>query len=427
MSEQVSSAIAESVFIVWSTLRQQGFDAALQCASERATDGASSPVHADLCASAGYFEDAYHLASVAPQEVNRGSRFARLALFADALGDASAAKRYSEHAVLTQPREASVEWIIWLVNRCAAYAAAAHMLRAYGRQFPDDARAPWWLAQTLAMAPGVALATVERHAALARAFALDPAIHPELPLQFAIACREIRAWDAVERVARDALARNPADAEMAWQLSHAQWQRNEAAAAELTMRAVDRAAPGNAAVVTAIGLYLAEQSRYAESEAMLHAALALDPDAVMAAVDLAELELRRGAWGAAWPRYEARLARDDRTPDNIVNVMARRGPRWHGEPLAGRTLFVHSEQGNGDDIQMVRFLPALAARVRDEGGRIVLACRRALKPLFSRCRLHFYRRRFTQPVSLHAADDERAVCDRTSAGAGARRYVSVRG
>ena len=45
---------------------------------------------------------------------------------------------------------------------------------------------------------------------------------------------------------------------------------------------------------------------------------------------------------------------------------------------------MHSEQGNGDDIQMVRFVHELAARVRDEGGRLVLAVRRALQPLFAR-------------------------------------------
>ena len=150
------------------------------------------------------------------------------------------------------------------------------------------------------------------------------------------------------------------------------------------MRAVDAAAPGNVAVMTAIGQYLAEQARYAESETALHAALALDPNAAQPAIDLADLELRRGDWSTAWPRFEARLSRDDREANNVVSVMARLCPRWRGEPLAGKTLVVHSEQGNGDDIQMVRFLPALAARVWDEGGRLVLAVRRPLQPLFAR-------------------------------------------
>ncbi len=227
-------------------------------------------------------------------------------------------------------------------------------------------------------------AQTERRATLARAYALNPELDPALPLQLALAFREICAWPTVERICRERLARNPADAEMAWQLSHAQWQSNDAAAAEATMRAVDRAAPGNPHVSAAIGMYLAEQACYDASEAALRAALALDPSTVEAAVDLADLELRRGAWTSGWPRFEARLARADREPNNIVTVMAALCPRWWGESLAGKTLVVHSEQGSGDDIQMVRFVPRMAARVHAEGGRLVLAVRRALQPLFVR-------------------------------------------
>jgi Tfp pilus assembly protein PilF len=277
----------------------------------------------------------------------------------------------------------TIEWIVGLIDRYWAYPAAAHLLRAFTHRAPHDARAPWWLAVALAAMPG-AEAKAECREALARAYMLDPGVHPALPLHFVLAYREIRDWETVERVCRDVLAKDPFDTEMAWQLSHAQWQRNDAAAAEATMRAVDAAVPGNAAVVAAMGLYLAEQASYSESETALHASLALDPNAVQPAVDLADLKLRRGDWSTAWPRFEARLRRDDLEANNVVAVMARLCPRWRGEPLAGKTLVVHSEQGNGDDIQMVRFLPDLAARVSDEGGRLMLAVRRALQPLFAR-------------------------------------------
>ncbi|PQV52749.1 glycosyl transferase family 9 (putative heptosyltransferase) [Paraburkholderia sp. BL21I4N1] len=230
----------------------------------------------------------------------------------------------------------------------------------------------------------LSLAQSERRAALARAYALNPDLDPALPLQLALAFREIRDWPAVERICHERLARYPEDAEMAWQLSHAQWQCNDAAAAEATMRTVDRAAPGNPHVLAAIGVYLAEQARYDAGEAALRAALALDPSTIEAAVDLADLELRRGAWTSAWPRFEARLARDDREPNHVVTVMAALCPRWRGESLAGKTLVVHSEQGSGDDIQMVRFVRRMAARAHAEGGRLVLAVRRALQPLFAR-------------------------------------------
>jgi Tfp pilus assembly protein PilF len=382
MPDSALAVPLDSVHLLWSILREQGFDAAARRAAEWAAAGVTPQLHADLCASAAHFEAAYHSASQA-QACANGARHARLALFADALGQAEAAQRHSELAVDAQPLEAALDWVAWLIDECGAPSAAVPMLRVYERRAPRDARAPWCLSIALAALPG-AHARTERRAALLRAYALDPAIDPALPLQLALAFREIRDWPVVERVCRESLARHPGDAEIAWQLSHAQWQCDDAAAAETTMRAVEAAAPGNADVLAAIGMYLGEQARYEESEAALHAALALDPSGVQAAVDLADLELRRGAWSSAWPRFEARLAREDRERNNVVSLMARLCPRWRGEALGGKTLMVHSEQGSGDDIQMVRFVPFMAARVRDEGGRLVLAVRRALQPLFAR-------------------------------------------
>ncbi|PMS28153.1 hypothetical protein C0Z16_23060 [Paraburkholderia rhynchosiae] len=372
----------ESVHLLWSILRDEGFDAAVLRAAELAAAGVTSQLHADLNASAGRFEEAYHSASQAQAEAN-GVRHARLALFADVLGRGEVARHHSDMAVAAQPLAATLEWTAWLINDCGAHSAAAHMLRAYQRQVPQDARAPWWLAISLDALAGPA-AREERRAALMRAYVLDPAVDPVLPLQLALALREVGDWPAVEHVCREALARNPADAEMAWQLSHAQWQCNYAVAAEATMRAANAASPGNADVLAAIGLYLCEQARYDESAAMLREALAINPHAVTPAIDLADLDLRRGAWASGWKRFEARLARDDRQPNNIVSVMARLCPRWHGESLAGKTLVVHSELGNGDDIHMVRYVPRLAARVREEGGRLVLCVRKSLQALLAR-------------------------------------------
>ncbi|MFM0732327.1 hypothetical protein PQQ52_17715 [Paraburkholderia sediminicola] len=417
MSDPTLVKPTDPVYLLWSILREQGFDAAERRVLELIAEGITPQLHADLCASAGRFEAAYHSASQA-QVTGNGERHARVALFADALGRAEVAQRSSELAVTARPLAATVEWIAWLIDHCGAHSAAVYMLRAYERHAPHDALAPWWLAISLAALPDAAVRT-ERRAALLRAYALDPAIHPALPLQLTLAFREIRDWSTVERVCREMLARNPVDAEMAWQLSHAQWQCDDAAAAEATMRAVDLAAPGNAAVLAAIGMYLAEQARFDDSEAALHAALVIDPSAAQAAVDLADLELRRGAWSTAWPRFEARLARDDREPNNVVTVMGMLGPRWQGEPLAGKTLVVHSEQGNGDDIHMVRFVPALAARVRDEGGRLVLAVRRPLLGLLRRfyadcvaiedgigCKADFVLPMMTMPHKLELLPDQ---------------------
>jgi len=53
-------------------------------------------------------------------------------------------------------------------------------------------------------------------------------------------------------------------------------------------------------------------------------------------------------------------------------------PRWDGQPIPGKTLLVHTEQGYGDSIQFVRFLKM--ARQRSEA-QIILEGPAALLPL----------------------------------------------
>jgi hypothetical protein len=56
-------------------------------------------------------------------------------------------------------------------------------------------------------------------------------------------------------------------------------------------------------------------------------------------------------------------------------------PRWQGEPLQGKTLLVWGEQGAGDILQFVRYLPRLAERVHAQGGRLLLSANKPLQSL----------------------------------------------
>ncbi len=46
------------------------------------------------------------------------------------------------------------------------------------------------------------------------------------------------------------------------------------------------------------------------------------------------------------------------------------GPRWDGSPLNGQLIFLHAEQGMGDLIQFVRYVPLVVQL----GGRVILEC-----------------------------------------------------
>ena len=52
-------------------------------------------------------------------------------------------------------------------------------------------------------------------------------------------------------------------------------------------------------------------------------------------------------------------------------------PRWTGQDVKDKTVYVIGEQGHGDNIQFVRFVGDITAR----GGKVILAVNSALKPL----------------------------------------------
>jgi tetratricopeptide (TPR) repeat protein len=71
--------------------------------------------------------------------------------------------------------------------------------------------------------------------------------------------------------------------------------------------------------------------------------------------DRALLLLHLGDLAAGWPAYEYRW----KLPHHKQPGFSQ--PRWQGESLAGKTLLLYPEQGFGDTIQMLRFLPSVAA------------------------------------------------------------------
>jgi tetratricopeptide (TPR) repeat protein len=83
--------------------------------------------------------------------------------------------------------------------------------------------------------------------------------------------------------------------------------------------------------------------------------------------------LSQGDYARGWVEFEHRLKCDGFAP-RVPN-----GPRWYGEPLAGRTLLVHAEQGLGDTLQFIRYLPLLDRL----GGVVRLEVQPPLVPLLA--------------------------------------------
>jgi tetratricopeptide (TPR) repeat protein len=88
------------------------------------------------------------------------------------------------------------------------------------------------------------------------------------------------------------------------------------------------------------------------------------PDYAKAYYSRGMLYLCHGEFAKGWDDYQWRL----KTEKAKVTLRYDK-PWWQGENFQGKTLLVQAEQGFGDSIQFVRYLPM----VKERGGTVILA------------------------------------------------------
>lgn len=223
----------------------------------------------------------------------------------------------------------------------------------------------------------------EALAALVRAYQLDPSCEPTLLHTIAQTGFIVRDWALVDSATALLLERNSEDANaLIWRAAAVQ-QRNDFDTAERILREAVRVVPGNPVALHKLALCIKEQARFAEAEALLRQVLELSPNNAHAQFDLSELEIRTGRFTDGWAHYESRVAFGDDL-NNAQHALASISAHWQGESLEGKTLIVYGEQGNGDCLWAVRFLPLLAERARRDGGRVIFGHDGPLRHLFER-------------------------------------------
>jgi len=133
--------------------------------------------------------------------------------------------------------------------------------------------------------------------------------------------------------------------------------------------------------------------QYKEAEREARVVLAAAPDDAGAHLNLAVSLLARGLWAEGWAEYEWR----ERTALLATQRRTAVTPRWEGEALADCVLLVNAEQGFGDTLQFVRYLPLLRAR----GARVLLQCPAPLVALLRASDLADEVFAFGDPVPAH--------------------------
>jgi Tfp pilus assembly protein PilF len=111
-----------------------------------------------------------------------------------------------------------------------------------------------------------------------------------------------------------------------------------------------------------LGLTRRKQGEFVQARRCFDRALALDPDSVDVRWNKSLLDLLEGDFTQGWAGYEIRHQREENRPRSFPQ------PVWRGEPLDGNPILLHAEQGMGDSLQFLRFVPLVA----DRGGAVIL-------------------------------------------------------
>jgi len=143
--------------------------------------------------------------------------------------------------------------------------------------------------------------------------------------------------------------------------------------AESWLRKALAIAPGHGALHQILAVCLTRLGRYSESVAEIDRAIAAQPDWVEAHFSKALILMFAARLEEAWPCYEwrwkhPRMDKWRHTTDK---------PLWDGRPLDGKRIFLYAEQGLGDTMQAIRYVPLIAQR----GGQVIVEVQQGLGQL----------------------------------------------
>lgn len=220
-------------------------------------------------------------------------------------------------------------------------------------------------------------------------------LHPrylEARVNLGDALRELGRLDEAEANLREALRLYPGSSDVHVGLGLVLLQQNKVEAAEATCREALKLNPDATTAHLALGMSCYLQGRAREAVACYDRALELNPGLPEAHKNRGIARLQLGDFAGGWDDYEWRWQCPELSGRRLTQ------PLWDGSPLEGASILLHAEQGLGDTLQFVRYAPL----VRQRGGRVIVACQRALLPLLRGCRGIDELISFNDPPSAYA-------------------------
>jgi len=360
-----------------------------------------------------------------------------LGLVADAVGDLAAAKACLVRAVELKPQDAEAQYALGLVlqklgqpaEAAGCYRSALALKPDYAEGYnnlglalaalgqldeavschrsavalrPNEAWAHYNLGnalkeqqklseaetyyrQAIALAPdwpeahsnlGLALTAQQRYAEAAdvhrQALKLRPGA-AEIHSNLGSTLQKLGKHDEAVECFRQAVNIEPNRIELLFNLGSGTYYQGNTGEAIAAYRRALELEPDHARAHNGLALALHEHGCLEEAERHYRRALALSPDMAEARLNWSLFSLLKGDFAHGWPEYEWRWKRHER-PE-----LSFKQPRWRGEPLAGRLILLHYEQGLGDTLQFVRY----AAVLKRMGATVMVLCQSALRKILA--------------------------------------------
>lgn len=146
----------------------------------------------------------------------------------------------------------------------------------------------------------------------------------------------------------------------------------EKEAAKIVLEKVIQIEPNYAEAYNNLGNIYNRQGKYSEAIRYYRQAISLRNQFPDAHFNLGMTLLQIGKFEEGWRECEWRWQRHDFFPFQCPY------PQWDGSDISDKNILIHTEQGAGDSIQFVRYLPLLAKKCQ----KVLLCCPENLVTLF---------------------------------------------
>lgn len=197
-----------------------------------------------------------------------------------------------------------------------------------------------------------------------RAVSIDPCCADAFQGVAEICQAEERYEDAIVAYRR-ALALKPGSAAALNMMGTAYQSIEQLDEAEECYRQALALVPDQPTVLNNLAVVLNAQGRLEEAVTVYRHLLDVDPNYADGHWNLSVALLAMGVYPEGWREFEWRFRKA-----NPVLSRPFYQPLWDGSALAGRTILLHAEQGFGDTLQFIRYVPLVAQR----GGDVIIEC-----------------------------------------------------